>query len=306
MANVPCLRPGRSFSKPAMPIKNRILKSLETVANFACLRPLSSRFLSSWCSSTLKRPVRLFYDSTWLREDDRATIGLGPRVSLRRSLIENWRPGATEITEQAAAWWYLWYKPKAGDVIVDIGAGMGEDALLFSSSVGKSGAVFSFEAHPVTARALKKTVEYSNLSNVTVVEAAIYNQRCTIKIEDRPMEAWQENSILTPDGAPPGRTLLIQAFPLDEFEPLQRYDHIDFVKMNIEGAELDALGGMSRTLRKTRHICVACHDFLSAGNPKMKTKAACRRILADAGFAVRDTDPNSPPWQRDHVHGFRA
>ena len=285
--------------------KDRVLNAAARLLSLRWMRPLSSRALSSWASSLLQRNVSIFYDSVWLRTDGDTTIALGPIAPLRRSQIQRWKPDAGEVTELAASFWYLFYKPLKGDVVVDIGAGMGEDAILFARSVGEAGAVYCFEAHPFTALCLKKTIEHSKLSNVVPIHAAIYDKTCTLNIEDRSDEQWQENSVISATTSQPVRGFAVPAFPLDEFEPLRKHGPIAFIKMNIEGAEVDALKGMPRTLAKTKAICVACHDFLSAKNPRMKTKEACRELLRKAGFTVYDADPNSPPWQRDHLHGLR-
>src|SRR5438552_1257712 len=112
----------RGFS--VMQIKNEILKVIDSVLDTPLMRPLTSYLLSSWASSVLQRRVRVFYDSVWLRSDGEITIALGPRLRPRRSQILSWKPNAAELTDLAASWWYLFYKPKTGDVIVDIGAGM--------------------------------------------------------------------------------------------------------------------------------------------------------------------------------------
>ncbi len=289
-----------------MPLKNCILGGIEGAANLPWARPLASRLLTSWCSSLLGRRVRIFYDESWLRGDGSFTIALGPHFYLRRTVILTWKPEMAEIMEMAARCWFIWYKPKPGDVVVDIGAGMGEDALLFSHSVGERGAVYSFEAHPGTARCLRKTLHYSRLTNVVPVEGAVFSRRASIEIEDGASEQWQGNSIMAPGSGVSGRSFSVSAFPLDEYEPLLKHPRIAFMKMNIEGAETEALRGMPKTLRKIGHVCICCHDFLSDRNPAMKTREECRRILTEAGFTVHDSDPASPPWQRDHLHGIRG
>lgn len=47
------------------------------------------------------------------------------------------------------------YAPKDGDVIIDIGAGVGTETLIYSMMTGKNGKVFAIEAHPATSRSLK-------------------------------------------------------------------------------------------------------------------------------------------------------
>ena len=103
----------------------------------------------------MKRRGRIFYDSVWLRQDDQTVVALGPNLRLRRDV--NWRPeeGAAigSLTKRS---YCLRYQPKPGDTVVDVGAGMGDDTLVFSRMVGPSGRVFSFEAHPDNLRCLQK------------------------------------------------------------------------------------------------------------------------------------------------------
>ena len=53
----------------------------------------------------------------------------------------------------------------------------------------------------------------------------------------------------------------VAGLSLDELVELENVQHIDFLKMNIEGAETMAIRRMDRTLRITRALCIACQDF---------------------------------------------
>jgi hypothetical protein len=53
--------------------------------------------------------------------------------------------------------WCWGYLPKEGDVVVDVGAGIGEEAIVFSHLVGPR-EVISIEAHPAPLPACKETV----------------------------------------------------------------------------------------------------------------------------------------------------
>lgn len=76
-------------------------------------------------------------------------------------------------------------RPRAGDVIVDVGAGVGEEALTFSRAVGERGRVISIEAHPETFRCLQKLVQYNRLGNVTAIQQAVSEPSCELAaIED--------------------------------------------------------------------------------------------------------------------------
>jgi hypothetical protein len=75
---------------------------------------------------------------------------------------------------------------------------------------------------------------------------------------------------------------------------------VDLLKMNIEGAEVDAMLGAGTLLDRTRHVCISCHDFLG-----MPTKAAVLALLAEHGFDVLTRDDAPEPWTRDYVYGTR-
>jgi hypothetical protein len=85
-------------------------------------------------------------------------------------------------------------------------------------------------------------------------------------------------------------------------------DRIDFLKMNIEGAEREALPGCVKGLERARFVCVAAHDFRAARGEgeSFRTLAFVREFLTDAGFQIvtRDADPRY--YVPYHVHGFRS
>ena len=68
---------------------------------------------------------------------------------------------------------------------MDVGAGVGEEALTFSHAVGEHGQVISIEAHPETFRCLRKLVQYNRLGNVTAIQQAVRESLCEVAtIED--------------------------------------------------------------------------------------------------------------------------
>ena len=82
---------------------------------------------------------------------------------------------------------------------------------------------------------------------------------------------------------------------------------IDFLKMNIEGAERQALPGCEGALRRARFVCIAAHDFRSARGEgeEFRTLDFVKQFVAGAGFEIvmRDDPRYYVPY---HVHGVRA
>jgi FkbM family methyltransferase len=173
------------------------------------------------------------------------------------------------------------YLPKEGDTIIDVGAGTGWETLLFSRSVGKSGRVISIEAHPKVFRCLSKMCAENRLENVTLIQAAAADQEGEVQISDS--HEHEANSII---GVVSG--VRVACTTLDYIFRSLKLSSVDFLKMNIEGAERLALSGMGEMVRKTKNVCIACHDSLAneGGPNELRTKAGVIAFLKQNGFVV--------------------
>jgi len=196
---------------------------------------------------------------------------------------------------------FFWgYKPRAGDCIVDIGAGVGEETLTFSRAVGPMGKVICIEAHPRTYRCLQKLISYNRLSNVIALHVAATEPSCsTATIEDS--AEYLGNRLHT------ARGLSVPATTIDAIRTNLGLGRIDFLKMNIEGAERFAIQGMRETVRQTSVLCISCHDFLaqSTGDEDLRTKALVQRFLEQNAFNVLPRSESLlPPYLRDQVWAY--
>jgi hypothetical protein len=92
---------------------------------------------------------------------------------------------------------------------------------------------------------------------------------------------------------------------------------VDFLKMNIEGAEQLAIQGMSWLIERTEHVCIACHDFVAdmpefdetamlISSDRMRTKELVRHFLVEHGFRVSTNPGAADPWARDYLYGGRT
>jgi FkbM family methyltransferase len=150
----------------------------------------------------------------------------------------------TPWTPSVEAVFFRHYRPVAGDVILDVGAGVGEETLAFSRAVGPSGRVISVEAHPRTFRCLEKLVQYNCLRNVTPIHSTITEPACRLtNIEDS--RHYLKNRSDRGVGVP------VPATTLDKLIQKLGLSRIHFLKMNIEGAERLAIHGVTKTLRQT-------------------------------------------------------
>jgi FkbM family methyltransferase len=242
--------------------------------------------------------VRFMHDDGfWFRRlDDRSFICDGR--SFRYFAID--MIGYDQLLSGVRHAWLPDYVPGPGDTVVDVGAGSGTDTLVFSRLVGDGGKVIAIEAQPSTFDLLKRTCSVSRLTNVTCVNTAVADRRGTARIECGPIA--NGNRLVQPGEN--GESVEVSADSLDAIlEPLAS-GRIDYLKMNIEGAERLALDGMSRTLSRTSHIMVSCHDFIASatGNDWYRTRDLVADRLRAAGFTLTFRDDPEEAI-RDQVSG---
>ncbi|MDX6414216.1 MAG: hypothetical protein QOH23_1626 [Gaiellaceae bacterium] len=249
---------------------------------------------SIWVSLTYRAPCLVYWrEGAWIHHYRGAKI---PHASFGRAAPPR------VFTASARDMFLYEYTPRAGDVVFDVGAGVGAEMLLFSRLVGPSGRVVSVEAHPRTYGRLADLRKANGLRNVTPLQLAVSDTDGTVAISD--LDQHLRNAVLEThvDGIEvPARRIDTLADELD-------INRIDLLKMNIEGAERQAIQGMGTVLGNTRHVCISCHDFLAddGGPEELRTKAFVRDFLIERGFLVTTRDDAPDPWTRDYVYAVNT
>ena len=235
---------------------------------------------------------KIFYDDgVWVHETSRGYFAYHePYVRLDISRME-----------ELARLNFLWgYTPKIGDIVIDVGAGVGEEALTFSRAVGEQGRVICIEAHPRTYRCLEKLVQYNELTNAVAIQRAVAQPSChVVTIENS--DDYLRNRSTTAEGIP------VAASTIDAIQHELGLGRIHFLKMNIEGAERLAIRGMAETLKLSEVICISCHDFLAdaTGDDRLRTKSTVKQFLQKSGLQVVERNgPGAPPYVNDQVWAF--
>jgi FkbM family methyltransferase len=191
------------------------------------------------------------------------------------------------------------YKPGPGDVVIDVGAGFGAEALVFSRLVGSTGSVISLEPHPATYSWFIRLCRLNSLENVTPLQIAVSAEEGDLIITDQ--EAYERNTVLA-DGSD---GITVRARTLDDLARDLNISQVNLLTMNIEGAEQLAIRGMADLVDRTHHVCIGCHDFLAdkGGSEIMRTKHLVREFLLEHGFELATREDASEPWTRDYIYG---
>jgi FkbM family methyltransferase len=141
------------------------------------------------------------------------------------------------------------FSPKAGDIVVDVGAAFGFYAILASKQVGKSGKVIAIEPQPQVFGMLKKNIELNNLQNIVLLNYAAHSNTATLKLFD--------NYSVVAERAKDAKVTSftkVKADTLDNLLAPLNLREVDWIKIDIEGAELDALKGAEKTLANSKNL----------------------------------------------------
>lgn len=155
-------------------------------------------------------------------------------------------------------------KVSKGDTVIDAGACWGDTALFFASEVGDRGTVFSFEFIPANLKILHKNIELNrHLKNIIkVIENPVWSESGKIMryLDDGPSSTVS----FIPDRNYKDETKTIA---IDDFIKQNGITKVDFIKMDIEGAEPEALKGAIETIKKFKPKLAIClyhslNDFI--------------------------------------------
>jgi len=183
------------------------------------------------------------------------------------------------------------YFPKENDTVFDIGAGAGTESIVFAKELEYKGKVYAFEAHPVTFSSLSRLKEINDLDNLNILNCAIGNKSKRALISDLDNhEANKVNFDWNNFNDIDSKGFLVDVISLDEFIDNKGILQIDFMKINIEGGEIEALKGLVNQIHIVKNIAISCHDFL-IGPHNSEIRNWVIRFLESQNFDIitRDT-----------------
>lgn len=139
------------------------------------------------------------------------------------------------------------------DVILDIGAHWGGFSLLFGSIVKGYGKVLAFEASKKNFKILKKNLKINKLLDcVTPFNYAVGNYDGIIEFPLSKTSSGH-NSLVRKDIPILGYDK-IEQIKLDEFLIQKNVERVNFIKIDIEGYELEALKGLESTIKRSEDL----------------------------------------------------
>lgn len=165
-----------------------------------------------------------------------------------------------------------------GSIVFDIGAHVGFYTLLAAVLVGPRGTVYAFEPVPRNLAYLKEHLAMNRVTNVTVIEAAASDRGGVLAFEEGPDSFMGSVS--------PRGNLQVRAVSLDELISRGEAPTPDYVKIDVEGAEMRVLLGARGTLTTARPTL-----FLSVHGRDLHRQ--CCQFLRSLGYQLQPVGQRS-------------
>jgi FkbM family methyltransferase len=226
----------------ATPRRYRIARRLvRTVAVLALWQRKTAveRLLRELFGDTVEAQGHLLY----VEPHDRA---VGAR--LRRRGV--WAAAETELCKREL---------RPGMRVLDVGANIGYFTLLFARLVGPTGHVYAFEPEPRNFDLLQRNVARNRYANVTAVPKAVSRASGRQQLYKSPDNLGDHRLA---HGPADRDSIDVTVVALDEFFAGDR--RVDFIKLDIQGAEYGALQGARALLARSNPLCLIT-EFWPAG-----------------------------------------
>lgn len=175
---------------------------------------------------------------------------------------------------------------KEGDIVYDIGANVGLYTILCAKKTGDEGLVVSFEPEPLSYKKLNENIKLNELKNVRTYSIALsdFNGKTKLNITGegkanhniRPLKRNISNK----------QQIEVDTRRLDDLIVEDNLPKPDLIKIDIEGAELNALRGMESLLKEQDDLLIVCEVHTEFLKDFGHSNEDLENFLRECGFII--------------------
>lgn len=173
-------------------------------------------------------------------------------------------------------WWVDTIKP--GSTVLECGAHQGLTTVILALCTGPTGVVHAWEASPSNAAMIERNAKLNNLRNIIVHPRAAGDRGGLLPVQDS-----MGSFMVLPSDQDPRMSTKVEVVRLDD-----DYDHskkVDFLKIDVDGAELEVMLGAQRILSDRPFINLELHNFLF--DDPAKTVSKIVEIFHDLKYSFK-------------------
>jgi FkbM family methyltransferase len=152
-----------------------------------------------------------------------------------------------------------------GSVVVDAGAFIGTHTRAFSALVGATGRVLGFEPRKETYGVLVENARLASVENIQVINTALGAAKACVTVSGL---CFDDNLNFGSAGLDPivKKTDKGEKINITSIDTIG-LDYLDFIKIDVEGMEVDVLNGAKETVGRFRPVIFAECNSLEVGIP---------------------------------------
>lgn len=181
-----------------------------------------------------------------------------------------------------------------GAVFYDVGANIGFFTILGARLVGPEGRVIAFEPVPACARAVARNIELNGFAHAEIREEAVGARSAADRLLVVGEASWSHLAS-TGRHADVREEIDVKVVAIDELVAAGAVPPPDVLKIDTEGAELQAIAGMRATIERHRPAIVCeLHD----------TNAEFCALMDELGYATTNLDGPEPVPGAGPVHAL--
>lgn len=173
-------------------------------------------------------------------------VWIDPANAIERKMICGYEPSVLRAVERFAP---------PGSYCIDVGANVGAVTLALARQVGASGRVLAIEPGPPYVARLRRNLRSNPglADRVVIVPAGISDAEGSLLWRPDPVHPFNAGLSQVHRTAVPGE-VSVPVMTLDAAVSQQGWKRVDFIKIDVEGMELEVLCGAERTLKSLRPV----------------------------------------------------
>jgi len=163
------------------------------------------------------------------------------------------------------------YKVKADDIVLDAGANCGHLSIFFSKLVGKEGLVYAFEPDVINIERINRNKQLNKdlFDNIKIEELLLWDENKLVDFYEAGTVG--SSAVWIPDA---DKCVQKQAVRIDDWVLKNNIKKLDFIKMDIEGAEIEALDGCVQTMEALKpNFAIASYHIVNGEPTYIKVEA---------------------------------
>lgn len=171
------------------------------------------------------------------------------------------------------------FQPRQGQIFVDVGAHIGLYTLRAAEEVGLAGRVIAVEPDPQSYRILKNNIALNHFNNVLAFNVALSDSS-----GEKTFYACTDPSLSGFELQPTAKlreVRTVKVMTLDELLAAAGVGHVDWVKLDVEGAETGILRGGKNVLMNSKNLKVIVESSSDEAIKYLKTLGFKTRFLGE-------------------------